>query len=76
MPTLFEIFGMRFFFYSLEHLPIHVHVENGDGRAKIDVKTLEIIENHGMKPRDLKKKYHGKHISKPKKGIDCHIEFF
>ena len=28
MPTLFELFGMRFFFYSLEHLPIHVHVEN------------------------------------------------
>ena len=26
MPTLFELFGMRFFFYSLEHLPIHVHV--------------------------------------------------
>ena len=25
---------------------------------------------------NLKKKYHGKHISKPKKGIDCHIEFF
>ena len=25
---------------------------------------------------NLKKKYHGKHISKPRKGIDCHIEFF
>ena len=25
---------------------------------------------------NLKKKYHGKHVSKPKKGIDCHIEFF
>ncbi len=25
---------------------------------------------------NLKKKYHGKHISKPKKGIDCRIEFF
>lgn len=24
----------------------------------------------------LKKRFHGKHISKPKKGIDCHIEFF
>ncbi len=34
MPTLFELFGMRFYFYSLEHLPIHVHIENGDGRAK------------------------------------------
>ena len=25
---------------------------------------------------NLKKKCHGKHISKPRKGIDCHIEFF
>lgn len=25
---------------------------------------------------NLKKKYHRKHISKPKKGIDCRIEFF
>lgn len=55
MPTLFELFGMRFFFYSLEHLPVHVHVENGDGRAKIDVQSLEIIENQGIKPRDLKR---------------------
>ena len=55
MLTLFELFGMRFFFYSLEHLPIHVHVENGDGRAKINVKTLEIVENQGIKPKDLKK---------------------
>lgn len=55
MLTLFELFGMRFFFYSLEHLPIHVHVENGDGRAKINVKSLEIVENQGIKPKDLKK---------------------
>lgn len=25
---------------------------------------------------NLKNKYHGKHIFRPKKGIDCHIEFF
>lgn len=25
---------------------------------------------------NLKKRFHCKHISKPKKGIDCHIEFF
>ena len=36
-------------------------------------------KKEGKKKTDyvnLKKKYHGKHISKPKKGIDCHIEFF
>lgn len=37
MPTLFELFGLRFYFYSDEHLPIHVHIQNGDGKAKVNV---------------------------------------
>lgn len=40
MPTILFIYGLRFFFYSEEHLPIHVHVRSGDGRAKINVTTL------------------------------------
>lgn len=35
MPTIFEIFGLRFFFYSDDHTPIHVHVVKGDDDAKI-----------------------------------------
>ncbi|MBQ3984777.1 MAG: DUF4160 domain-containing protein, partial [Bacteroidales bacterium] len=49
------LFGLRFFFYSEEHLPIHIHVKNGDGRAKINVETAEVVENSGIKPKDLKK---------------------
>ena len=56
MPTVFDIFGLRFFFYSDEHEPIHVHVENGDGRAKFALEpTVELVKNEGMKPKDLKK---------------------
>lgn len=56
MPTLFEIFGLRFFFFSNEHEPIHVHAENGDGKIKIQVSpTIELVENKGMKPKDVKK---------------------
>ena len=56
MPTLFTIFGLRFYFYSDEHLPIHVHIENGDGKAKINVEPdIEIVSNNGIKPKDLKK---------------------
>ena len=55
MPTILYIFGLRFFFYSEEHLPIHIHVQSADGRAKINVLTCEIMENKGVKPRDLKK---------------------
>ncbi len=48
MPTIIYLFGLRFFFYSEEHLPIHVHVQNGDGRAKIIVSNLEVVENNGI----------------------------
>ena len=55
MPTILFLFGLRFYFYSEEHLPIHVHVESGDGKAKINVETAEVIENKGLKPKDLKR---------------------
>ncbi len=55
MPTLLFIFGLRFYFYSEEHLPIHIHVQNGDGKAKIDVETCMVLENRGIKPKDLKR---------------------
>lgn len=51
MPEIFRIFGFRFFFYSDEHLPIHVHVKNGDGEAKFEIATEQIIlkQSFGMK---------------------------
>ena len=55
MPTILFVFGLRFYFYSDEHLPMHIHVKNGDGKAKINAVTLEIMENNGIKPTDLKK---------------------
>lgn len=56
MPTLFELFGIRFYFYSDEHLPVHVHMENGDGKAKVNVfPEIEVVSNNGIKPKDLKK---------------------
>ena len=36
------------FFYSEEHLPMHVHVKNGDGKAKINIETAEVVENNGI----------------------------
>ncbi|NCG04934.1 MAG: DUF4160 domain-containing protein [Bacteroidetes bacterium] len=54
MPTLFYAFGMRFFFYSNEHNPIHVHVRNADGEAKFSVVALSCIDNKGLKNKDLR----------------------
>lgn len=53
MPEIFRMFGMRFFFYMNEHLPIHVHVRNSDGEARFEVETVKLIESRGIKPKDL-----------------------
>lgn len=37
MPEILRIFGLRFFFFSREHEPIHVHVESADGKAKFNI---------------------------------------
>jgi len=56
MPTLLNIFGLRFYFYSDEHLPIHVHIENADGKAKINlIPKIEIVENRNINQKDLRK---------------------
>ena len=43
MPELFRLFGLRFFFWSREHEPIHVHVQNADGEAKFDILPEGIV---------------------------------
>lgn len=55
MPTLLRIFGLRFFFYMDEHLPIHVHVEHGGKLAKIELEPeIRVAYNHGLKEGELK----------------------
>lgn len=55
MPTIFEIFGLRFF-YSDDHAPIHVHVVKGDDDAKIQMDPeVKLVYNHGLKAKDLKR---------------------
>ena len=56
MPEILRMFGIRFFFYSREHEPIHVHVKNADGKAKFDILPdgVVLVKNEGMKPKDIK----------------------
>ena len=53
MPELFRMFGIRFFFFSNEHLPIHVHVKNAEGTAKFEIEPVKLIDNDGMKNKDI-----------------------
>ena len=54
MPTIFIIFGFRFQFYSNDHSPIHVHVVKGKAKAKYRLFPVELVDNHGFKPSELK----------------------
>lgn len=54
MPKIFERDGYRFFFYSNEHRPIHVHVRYGGGEAVFEVEqSVELRESQGLKVREL-----------------------
>ena len=54
MPEIFRFLGIRFFYFSNDHLPIHVHVKNSDGTARFEINPVRLIENKGMKSKDLK----------------------
>lgn len=54
MPNIFVKDGFRFFFYSNEHQPIHVHVRRGSGEAVFEVENEVFLrEAVGMKTREL-----------------------
>ncbi len=56
MPKVFEKNGYKFFFYSNEHPPIHVHVRHGDGEAVFNVEdSVELRESQNMKLGELAK---------------------
>jgi len=54
MPSVLRIKGFRFFFFSNEHLPKHIHIEKQNSYAKINLINLELIENIGFNSKELK----------------------
>ncbi len=54
MPELLRLFGLRFFFYSNDHTPPHIHVRNSDGEARFTIDPVNCIENIGDGRTDLK----------------------
>ena len=52
MPTVLRVDGYRFF-YSLDHPPAHIHVEQGDAVAKFELEPVRLVSNHGFRGRDV-----------------------
>ena len=54
MPTILRINGFRFFFYSNEHLPIHIHVEKDNKTAKYNLIEITLVKSNGFNTSELK----------------------
>ena len=54
MPTIIYIDGFRFFFYSNEHLPKHVHIEEGEKTAKFNIEFVELVKSYRLNASELK----------------------
>ena len=80
MPKIYEYLGLIFFFYSNEHLPIHVHISHGEFESKIELiyengklielAVKEVKGRHPLLKKELNeakkfvKKYHEKIVEK------------
>jgi len=56
MPKILEINGYKFYIYTNDHLPIHVHVVKSGKEVKVVlVPEVLIKDNHKFKIKELKR---------------------
>jgi hypothetical protein len=54
MPTVFRSHGFSFYFFSHEPgEPPHVHVDRGDGGAKVWLENVAFARHSGFKAKEL-----------------------
>ena len=54
MPTIYTENGYRFFFYSNDHLPIHIHVEKSGKTAKFLLDPIELKSSRRFTASELR----------------------
>ena len=56
MPTVLNIKGFRFFFFSLEgNEPPHIHIEHGDCVDKFWLNPIQLASSNGFRSHKLTK---------------------
>ncbi len=55
MPTIFRYEGYRFFFFSDDHLPRHVHIEKGDSYVRIELSSLKVTDSYRTSAKEIRK---------------------
>lgn len=54
MPTIMNQKGYRFFFYSNDHLPKHIHVEKAEKTAKFNLEPVELVTSKKFSASELR----------------------
>ncbi|MFI5186029.1 MAG: DUF4160 domain-containing protein [Chitinophagales bacterium] len=54
MPTILLKNGYRFFFYSNDHLPKHIHIERENKTAKFNLIPVELVKSSKFTASDLR----------------------
>lgn len=67
MPTILRLNGYRFFFYSNDHLPVHIHIEKGDATAKYELMPVMLVRS---------KKFTAGELSEIRKLVEQNLELF
>jgi len=55
MPTVFRKDGYRFFFFSDEHLPKHIHIEKAGSYLRIDLENLNVTHRYNISQKEIKR---------------------
>ena len=54
MPTVLDLFGLKFIIFTADHQPPHCHVKSSNGAAKFIIhEEVKLVEST-LKPRELK----------------------
>ncbi|MDP2061187.1 MAG: DUF4160 domain-containing protein [Flavobacteriaceae bacterium] len=54
MPTILFVNGYRFFFYSNDHEPKHVHIEKDGKTAKFNLEPVELTKSIRFSASEIK----------------------
>ena len=54
MPTIFKQNGFRFFFYSNDHLPKHIHIEKSGKTAKFFLDPIHLVVSKKFSASELR----------------------
>ena len=55
MPTVLRINGYRFFFFSDEHMPQHIHIEKAGSYVRIVLDTHEVTDSYKISSKEINK---------------------